>query len=105
MLVGKESIPPPQQLEPALDRDHKACNCKRSKCLKLYCECFANNRYCGKACSCTCCSNGEHHEEERLHAKESILMRNPLAFRPKIETSLDEESLFKKDIKIHDVNL
>ncbi len=32
-------------------------------------------------------------------------MRNPLAFRPKIETSLDDDSLFKKDIKINTINL
>lgn len=32
-------------------------------------------------------------------------MRNPLAFRPKIETSLDENSLFKKDIKLDQINI
>lgn len=32
-------------------------------------------------------------------------MRNPLAFRPKIETSRDENSLFKQDIKIDQINL
>lgn len=32
-------------------------------------------------------------------------MRNPLAFRPKIETSLDEESLFKKDIKLNSLSI
>ena len=31
-------------------------------------------------------------------------MRNPLAFRSKIETSLDEESLFKKDINVGELN-
>ena len=24
----------------------KHCNCKNSRCLKLYCECFASGRYC-----------------------------------------------------------
>lgn len=24
------------------------CNCKKSKCLKLYCDCFANKTVCGK---------------------------------------------------------
>jgi len=24
----------------------KLCNCKRSNCLKLYCECFASGVYC-----------------------------------------------------------
>lgn len=78
----------------------KSCNCKKSKCLKLYCECFANNRFCGVDCACNGCSNHVEHDDERLHAKEQILMRNPLAFRPKIETSLDENSLFNKHINI-----
>lgn len=83
----------------------KSCNCKKSKCLKLYCECFANNRFCGAHCACNGCSNHAEHDDERLQAKEQILMRNPLAFRPKIETSLDENSLFNKDIKIDKINL
>ena len=32
-------------------------------------------------------------------------MRNPLAFRPKIETSLDENSLFNKQINIDKINI
>ena len=33
------------------------CSCKRSKCIKLYCECFASNRHCTGSCSCTNCEN------------------------------------------------
>ena len=25
---------------------HRGCNCKNSRCLKLYCECFASGKYC-----------------------------------------------------------
>ncbi|CDW76670.1 UNKNOWN [Stylonychia lemnae] len=95
----------PESLSIVPDSSAKACNCKRSKCLKLYCECFANNKFCGANCSCNGCSNHAEHDEERLQAKEQILMRNPLAFRPKIETSLDENSLFNKDIKIDKINI
>jgi hypothetical protein len=73
--------------------------------LKLYCECFANNKFCGPSCACNNCSNTIELDDERLRAKEQILMRNPLAFRPKIETSLDETSLFKKDIRIEEIDL
>jgi hypothetical protein len=31
----------------------KPCNCKNSKCLKLYCECFAAGVYC-EVCLCLC---------------------------------------------------
>ena len=32
------------------------CNCTKTKCVKKYCECFANNRYC-KDCNCVECLN------------------------------------------------
>ena len=34
----------------------KPCSCKKSRCLKKYCECFASNRYCD-GCFCTNCQN------------------------------------------------
>lgn len=37
-------------------RAPKPCNCKRSRCLKLYCECFAAGIYC-KDCNCCECLN------------------------------------------------
>lgn len=32
------------------------CNCRKSRCLKLYCECFAADRYCN-GCHCQSCMN------------------------------------------------
>ena len=32
------------------------CNCTKTKCVKKYCECFANNRYC-RDCNCVDCLN------------------------------------------------
>ncbi len=40
------------------------CNCRKSKCLKLYCECFSNGDYCAN-CNCVDCHNVEKYEEER----------------------------------------
>jgi len=34
----------------------KPCHCKKSRCLKLYCECFARRAYCD-GCKCTGCAN------------------------------------------------
>eukprot|EP00045_Choanoeca_perplexa_P003314 m.29810 g.29810 ORF g.29810 m.29810 type:complete len:384 (-) comp11978_c0_seq2:531-1682(-) len=62
----------------------KSCNCKNSKCLKLYCECFSNGEYCGPSCNCLNCSNTVKMESARRAAIETTLARNPNAFRPKI---------------------
>jgi len=61
------------QIEPVVLKEIEApkpCNCSNSGCLKLYCECFKNNRYCGGGCRCSCCSNLKEHEAKRLQAKE-----------------------------------
>jgi hypothetical protein len=68
------------------------CKCKKSKCLKLYCECFKAKGYCGPECSCTCCQNKAGHEDLILEAREGILQRNPLAFTEKIaETTISTQ--------------
>ncbi|KAJ8751236.1 hypothetical protein K2173_016417 [Erythroxylum novogranatense] len=64
----------------------KQCNCKHSRCLKLYCECFTASVYCN-GCNCTNCHNNEENERSRNEAIGVILERNPNAFRPKIASS------------------
>jgi hypothetical protein len=66
----------------------RSCNCRNSRCLKLYCECFSSGEYCGQ-CNCQGCYNNPHNEviSTQTHRKEAIdgiLERNPTAFRPKI---------------------
>ncbi|KAK9146610.1 hypothetical protein Sjap_006513 [Stephania japonica] len=65
----------------------KRCNCKKSKCLKLYCECFAAGLYCVEPCSCNDCLNKPIHEDTVLATRRQIETRNPLAFAPKVITS------------------
>ncbi|XP_020273689.1 protein tesmin/TSO1-like CXC 2 [Asparagus officinalis] len=62
----------------------KRCNCKKSKCLKLYCECFAAGIYCVEPCACIGCLNKPIHEETVLATRKQIESRNPLAFAPKV---------------------
>ncbi|CAH0725583.1 unnamed protein product, partial [Brenthis ino] len=64
-------------------RPRKACNCTKSKCLKLYCDCFANGEFCNR-CNCNNCHNNLENEELRQKAIRGCLERNPNAFRPKI---------------------
>ncbi|KAL5106658.1 Protein lin-54 [Taenia crassiceps] len=66
------------------------CSCSRSKCLKLYCECFAAGRACGDSCNCRHCYNNladDISKQTRDVAMRTALSRNPLAFKPKIEIS------------------
>jgi len=63
------------------------CNCKKSKCLKLYCDCFILGRVCGPECNCYGCENTCNHDS-RQQAIDSIMGRNPNAFKPKIEREI-----------------
>mmetsp|Transcript_9376 Transcript_9376/g.34933 ORF Transcript_9376/g.34933 Transcript_9376/m.34933 type:complete len:314 (+) Transcript_9376:25-966(+) len=61
----------------------KNCNCRNSRCLKLYCECFASGLHCN-SCNCSNCCNNLENTTVRQEAVEATLERNPNAFRPKI---------------------
>ena len=65
----------------------KNCNCKNSRCLKLYCECFSSGEYC-KNCNCNGCCNNIENESIRKKTIAEVLERNPNAFRPKIAPTL-----------------
>jgi phosphatidate phosphatase PAH1 len=60
------------------------CKCSKSKCLKMYCECFTQGRYCDKTCSCIGCSNTPENVEKIKNARKNIRQRNPQAFKPKV---------------------
>lgn len=59
------------------------CNCKKSRCLKLYCECFAASRYCD-SCNCFDCNNIEAYDSVRDEAIKLTKERNPMAFQSKV---------------------
>uniref|UniRef100_A0AC34QCS2 CRC domain-containing protein n=1 Tax=Panagrolaimus sp. JU765 TaxID=591449 RepID=A0AC34QCS2_9BILA len=64
----------------------KPCNCTRSQCLKLYCDCFANGEFC-LDCNCKDCHNNLEHNHDRSKAIKQSLEKNPHAFKPKIGVS------------------
>jgi len=72
----------------AQNTQKKPCNCRNSKCLKLYCECFASGYYCIPGhCNCEPCLNNVMSEKVRQQAVAATLDRTPNAFRPKINAS------------------
>ena len=56
------------------------CTCKNSNCFKLYCECFANGKYCDN-CSCSNCKNTIDNKELRAQKYDEIISRNPKALQ------------------------
>ncbi|CAD8075319.1 unnamed protein product [Paramecium primaurelia] len=65
----------------------KKCNCKNSKCIKLYCECYQNKVFCDNNCHCHNCFNNSSNAKQRQKAMQYTLEKNPSAFQPKITTS------------------
>eukprot|EP00741_Cyanophora_paradoxa_P010434 tig00000037_g10089.t1 len=78
-LVGATA----EKKRPPAAPGRRCCNCKKSRCLKLYCECFAAQEYCD-GCNCVACLNTPEHARERGEAIEATRERNPHAFKPKI---------------------
>ncbi|VDM53001.1 unnamed protein product [Angiostrongylus costaricensis] len=79
-----------------LPGQRKPCNCTKSMCLKLYCDCFANGEFC-LDCNCKDCHNNLEHDADRSKAIKQSLERNPNAFKPKIGGGkLDAERLHQK---------
>lgn len=55
----------------------------KTRCLKLYCQCFALSTTCGPKCKCQTCYNTTLHSESIEEARKTILERNPSAFDDK----------------------
>jgi hypothetical protein len=63
----------------------QACNCIRSRCLKLYCTCFQSGKVCNPTlCTCIGCSNTEEDiGGKRLSAIQATIEKRPDAFKQK----------------------
>ena len=70
-LPSKGTPPAPRGrgLDKGAAKLRKSCNCRNSRCLKLYCECFASGQY-SFACNCQACHNNPENDEMRKRAIE-----------------------------------
>ena len=65
--------------------EKKCCNCQKSRCLKLYCECFAAGQIC-EGCNCVDCHNTEKYDSQRAASLKKISKKNPSGFARRIAT-------------------
>ena len=75
---------------------NKPCNCRNSRCLKLYCDCFAHSRECNaEVCNCISCHNTGEKKWATHHsaAVKVALRRNKSAFNPKVVPRSPSEGL------------
>ena len=87
MQTKPDSNPPKPPKKPLTSTI--GCTCKKSKCLKLYCQCFASSSVCADKCVCLSCENKQGNEEKIKAAKNAILERNPRAFKAKFKQEVD----------------
>lgn len=84
--IKKVRIPSkPLELETGLQapKTCKKCQCKNSRCVKLYCECFASQGYCGDDCQCQNCLNDESKKDFIKFLRMELIEKNPFAFSSK----------------------
>ena len=79
-VVGAEEAPPQSQRT----TENTKCSCTRTKCLKLYCECFRNDLVCTANSECLDCKYTIEESEpggERYDAREQMLKARPNVFK------------------------
>lgn len=77
------------------DSGAKQCRCRKSRCLKLYCECFAADLACSDACKCTDCGNSGDvtaREVERTARSITKIVRVPVTLGANSKSSQNPAS-------------
>lgn len=83
---SKKSKPSKQEQS----KTHSKCMCTNSKCLRLYCACFANGATCGLDCQCIGCFNTDSSAEIRDQIIQETLQKNPNAFKSKYKRHVEK---------------
>jgi hypothetical protein len=73
---GQSPLDPVSKPLAQVSTKSKRCTCKKTHCLKLYCECFAAGDFCTPGyCKCGDCSNLHEFRERRVAAVQKLLKR------------------------------
>jgi len=68
--------------EKGFSRTSSTCHCKKSKCIKKYCECFEAGERCSDGCCCLNCSNKEHNFNSSILKKRKSKSKSSRSFIP-----------------------
>jgi len=89
---GLQSMPPCSDEISAQTNGTCRCNCRKSGCLKMYCECFRQKGYC-EGCNCVGCMNTPQFEHIRRETMQAIKSKNPFAFEKLVVIKTKENDM------------
>jgi hypothetical protein len=69
-------------------KHRKGCHCKKSECLKKYCECYQAGVSCSEICKCLDCKNGRTSTQKKGKGKNKRQQKKKLKGRKKLVRTL-----------------
>lgn len=78
----------------------KGCNCKKSGCLKKYCDCFVKGSACTSGCNCTNCKNCDKEDPDTENAKRKLEAEVNTPNGEKVPITTDQSQPFKRKLDL-----